>query len=85
MKKYFTKTETALWCSSVLLIVIPYFWFGGDILNHVASFAGVTSLIFCAKGSEDKVRHNTVDKSYLNVYNIILQNNKGGKPYGKEG
>lgn len=64
MKKYFTKTETVLWCSSVLLIVIPYFWFGGDILNLVASFVGVTSLIFCAKG-------NPIGQALMIVFSLI--------------
>ncbi len=49
---YFTKGEIALWVNSVLLILISFFLF--DKENHLtlaASFIGVTSLIFNAKGN----------------------------------
>ena len=49
---YFSKSEIALWCSSVVLIVLSYYIF--DRENHltlVASLVGVTSLIFNAKGN----------------------------------
>ena len=49
---YFSKSEIALWCSSVVLIVLSYYIF--DKENHltlVASLVGVTSLIFNAKGN----------------------------------
>ena len=48
----FSKSEIALWCSSVVLIVLSYYIF--DRENHltlVASLVGVTSLIFNAKGN----------------------------------
>ena len=50
--EYFSKSEIALWCSSVVLIVLSYYIF--DRENHltlVASLVGVTSLIFNAKGN----------------------------------
>ena len=46
---YFSKTEIAIWCSSVLLIVISFCAF--DRENHLtllASLVGVTSLISVA-------------------------------------
>ena len=49
---YFTKVERVLWISSVLLIVISFFFF--DRTNYMtlcASIIGVTSLIFNAKGN----------------------------------
>lgn len=50
--KYFTKTELALWCVSVALILISFFAFdGGGYLTLTASLIGVTSLIFNAKGN----------------------------------
>ena len=52
LTSYFTKIEKILWCSSVALIVISFFIFGGgSILTLAASLIGVTSLIFGAKGN----------------------------------
>ncbi len=52
MKKYFTKTEKILWCTSVFLIILFYFIFDrGSILSLCASLIGVTSLILNAKGN----------------------------------
>ena len=52
LTSYFTKIEKILWCSSVALIVISFFVFGGgNILTLAASLIGVTSLIFGAKGN----------------------------------
>lgn len=52
MKKYFSKTEIILWCSSVALIVISFCVFDREnFLTLIASLIGVTSLIFCAKGN----------------------------------
>lgn len=49
---YFTKGEIALWFSSVILITVSFFIFGGnDVLTLIASLIGVTSLILCAKGN----------------------------------
>lgn len=49
---YFTKGEILLWCISVTLIVVSFFWFDREnYLTLVASFIGVTSLIFNAKGN----------------------------------
>ncbi|MBD5130354.1 MAG: nicotinamide mononucleotide transporter [Ruminococcaceae bacterium] len=51
-KHYFTKTETALWCASVLLITAAFLLFDrGNYLTLAASLIGVTSLIFSAKGN----------------------------------
>ena len=52
MKKYFTKGEIALWCSSVVLIVASFLIFDrANYMTLIASLIGVTSLIFCAKGN----------------------------------
>ena len=52
MKKYFTKTEIALWSSSVFLILISFLLFDREsYLTLFASLIGVTSLIFNAKGN----------------------------------
>ena len=50
--KYFSKTEIALWCSSVALIVVSFCIFDREnYLTLIASLIGVTSLIFNAKGN----------------------------------
>lgn len=50
--KYFSKTEIALWCSSVALIIISFFAFDREnYLTLFASLIGVTSLVFNAKGN----------------------------------
>ena len=50
--KYFSKTEIALWCASVTLILVSFGIFDRDnYLMLVASIIGVTSLIFNAKGN----------------------------------
>ena len=52
MKNYFSKTEIALWLSSVGLILLSFFIFDREnYLAVVASLIGVTSLIFNAKGN----------------------------------
>lgn len=52
LKHYFSKGEISLWCASVCLIVISFFVFDGkNYLTFIASFIGVTSLIFIAKGN----------------------------------
>ncbi len=49
---YFTKEEISLWCISVTLIVVSFLLFDREnYLTLVASFIGVTSLIFNAKGN----------------------------------
>ena len=49
---YFSKSEIALWCSSVVLIVLSFCVFDREnYLTLVASLVGVTSLIFNAKGN----------------------------------
>lgn len=49
---YFSNSEIALWCSSVVLIVLSFCVFDRDnYLTLVASLVGVTSLIFNAKGN----------------------------------
>lgn len=49
---YFTKGEILLWCISGTLIVVSFFLFDREnYLTLVASFIGVTSLIFNAKGN----------------------------------
>ena len=52
ISKYFTKTELAIWLSSVLVILTAFFIFDGkNYLNMIASLIGTTALIFCAKGN----------------------------------
>ena len=52
MKRYFSKAEMLLWCSSVLLIVGSFCVFDREnYLTLLASLIGVTSLIFNAKGN----------------------------------
>lgn len=49
---YFTTVEKLLWLSSVLLVTLPFFIFGGSgLLSLAASLVGVTALIFNAKGN----------------------------------
>ncbi|MEY8517635.1 nicotinamide riboside transporter PnuC [Lachnospiraceae bacterium 29-84] len=49
---YFTKGEVSLWCISATLIVVSFLLFDREnYLTLVASFIGVTSLIFNAKGN----------------------------------
>ena len=49
---YFTKGERVLWCISVTLIVVSFFMFDREnYLTLIASFIGVTALIFNAKGN----------------------------------
>lgn len=49
---YFTKTEIALWCTSVTLVIASFIIFDREnILTLIASLIGVTSLIFNAKGN----------------------------------
>ncbi len=49
---YFSKTELALWCSSVTLIAASFCIFDrAHYLTLLASLIGVTSLIFNAKGN----------------------------------
>ncbi len=49
---YFTRAEILLWCISVTFIVVSFFWFDREnYLTLVASFIGVTALIFNAKGN----------------------------------
>ncbi|MBQ2829780.1 MAG: nicotinamide mononucleotide transporter [Oscillospiraceae bacterium] len=51
-KNYFSSFEIALWCSSVALIAGSFLIFDKEnYLTLFASFAGVTSLIFNAKGN----------------------------------
>lgn len=52
MSGYFTKGEIALWCISVILIVVSFLIFDRENdLTLIASLVGVTSLIFIAKGN----------------------------------
>lgn len=49
---YFTKGEIALWCISVMLILVSFFVFDREnFLTLIASLTGATSLIFSAKGN----------------------------------
>ncbi len=49
---YFSKGEIALWCSSIILILISFCIFDREnYLTLAASLIGVTSLIYSAKGN----------------------------------
>ena len=49
---YFTKFETGLWLSSIVLILASFLIFDrSSYLTLIASLIGATSLIFCAKGN----------------------------------
>lgn len=49
---YFSKTEIALWCVSITLIMLSFFIFDREnYLTLTASVIGVTSLIYGAKGN----------------------------------
>ena len=49
---YFSKSEIALWCSSILLIVVSFAVFDRvNFMALIASIIGATSLIFNAKGN----------------------------------
>ena len=49
---YFNLTEKLIWSISVIVIIVSFFLFENvGYLTLVASFIGVTSLIFCAKGN----------------------------------
>ena len=51
-EKYFSKLEIILWFSSVLFILLSFFFFDrNNYLTLVSSIIGVTSLIFNAKGN----------------------------------
>ena len=65
MKKYFTKAELTLWGASVGLILLSFLIF--DRVNYmtlVASFVGVTSLIFNAKG-------NPIGQALMIVFSLL--------------
>lgn len=52
MFHYFTKSELALWCVSVTLIIASFFVFDkGNVLTLAASLVGVTAIIINAKGN----------------------------------
>ena len=50
--KYFTKTEWAIWLSSIGLIIVSFIFSPTkDYLSFVSSLVGVTALIYSAKGN----------------------------------
>ena len=65
MKKYFTKAELTLWGASVGLILLSFLIF--DRVNYmtlIASFVGVTSLIFNAKG-------NPIGQALMIIFSLL--------------
>ena len=65
MRKYFSKFETALFLSSVLLIVISFILFDREnYLTLIASLIGVTSLILAAKG-------NPISQALMIVFSLL--------------
>lgn len=62
---YFSKTEIALWSSSVLLIVISFAIFDRQsYMTLAASLIGATSLIFNAKG-------NPIGQALMIIFSIL--------------
>ena len=52
LRRYFSKGEIILWCSSILLITVSFLLFDREsYLTLIASVIGVTALIFTAKGN----------------------------------
>ena len=68
MKKltaYFTKSELALWASSVGLILASFVAFDRvNFMTLAASLIGVTSLIFNAKG-------NSIGQALMIVFSLL--------------
>lgn len=63
--RYFSLLEIILWFSSVTIIVVSFFLFGGkNILSLVASLVGATSLIFNAKG-------NPIGQALMIAFSVI--------------
>ncbi len=63
--RYFSLAEIALWCCSVILIVVSFCIFDrANYLTLAASLIGVTSLIFNAKG-------NPVGQVLMIIFSII--------------
>ncbi len=70
---YFTKGEISLWCISVTLIVVSFLLFDREnYLTLVASFIGVTSLIFNAKGNPYNGNKAEVKVNRLELKEIIF-------------
>lgn len=62
---YFTKKELSLWFVSVILISASFLIFDrSNIFTLIASYIGVTSLIFCAKG-------NPVGQVLMIIFSIL--------------
>ena len=62
---YFSKTEIALWMSSVLLIIISFCIFDCESpLTLLASLIGVTALIFNAKG-------NPIGQALMVIFSLL--------------
>lgn len=52
LKRYFTRSEIAIWCTSAVFILLSFFVFDREnYFTLTASLIGVTSLIFTAKGN----------------------------------
>lgn len=65
MKGYFTKTEAALWCASVLLITASFLLFDrANYLTLAASLIGATSLILSAKG-------NPIGQALIVIFSVL--------------
>lgn len=63
--QYFSRTEKAIWGSSVALVVVSYLLFdGSSTLTLVGSLVGVTSLIFNAKG-------NPIGQALAIVFSVV--------------
>ena len=70
---YFTKGEISIWCISVTLIVASFLLFDREnYLTLVASFIGVTSLIFNAKGNPYNGNKAEVKVNRLELKEIIF-------------
>lgn len=62
---YFSAGEWILWCSSVLLIAVPFLLLDrSNLLSLAASLIGVTSLLFNAKG-------NPIGQALMIVFSLL--------------
>lgn len=61
---YFALHEVLLWIFSAVAVCAAFFIFGGSYLNLAASFVGITSLIFSAKG-------NPVGQALMIVFSVM--------------
>lgn len=81
LKNYFSKTDIALWSSSVALIIFSFCIFDREnYLTLCASLIGVTSLIFSAKGNpfngnKAEVKVNSItakETTFMCIFTVLI-------------